>query len=260
MMFKILFSLSCIFSISFACKTIEGKANGILQKDRSEHPWQVLVETYLTYELKYLCSGALVHPQFVLTTTFCVFGAKFVNLHVYAWNLADEFEDEREIYRGNEVITHPDFDGLKHLHDISLVKFKNPLNVAAKSYAIIPMAEIGDNLNPGDSGQISGWGLLNYTKDQASNIRHTQVVYVQKEEDCDEDYGPFNGENMGRVCLRRFPGANCVSDYGSLFIKDGKLFGILSFGQKEACEYAGLFNGMQDIRVHREWIDTEIAK
>jgi secreted trypsin-like serine protease len=260
MSFKTFIILSCIFSISFACKTIEGKANGVAQKLRSESPWQVLVQTYITYESSYMCSGALIHPQFVLTTANCVFGESFVNLHVYAWNLADEFEDEREIYRANQVIMHPGFDGLKHLHDIALVKFKNPLNVASKNYAIIPMAEVSETLNPGDSGMISGWGLLDFKTESASNIKHSQEVLVQNEANCDAAYGPFNGDNMGRVCIRRASGTNCVSDSGALFIKDGKLSGILSFGQREACENPGAMNGMQDIRPHREWIDSEIAK
>lgn len=258
-MFKLIFILSCALSCSFACRTIEGKANGVVQVQRSENPWHVLVETFIAFEQKYLCSGALIHPQFVLTTTKCVFGNLFVNLHVYAFNLEDEFEDEREIFRSTETIMHPDYDGIKNLHDLALVKFKNPLNLATKSYAIVNLPLVSETLNVGDMGTVSAWGFFNYEKDFASNIRHSQQMMVQSEADCATAYGPFTAGNEGRVCIRRTTGTNCVSDSGALFIRNGKLFGILSFGQDQACDTAGAMNGMQDIRAHLDWINTEIA-
>jgi Trypsin len=202
----------------------------------------------------------LIHPQFVLTTVKCIFGARFVNLHVYANNLEDENEDDREIYRSTEYIMHPDFEGLKDIHDLALVKFKSPLNIAAKKYAVINLPAVSDTLNAGDIGTVSGWGLLNFEKESASNLKHTQQMTVQTDALCEATYGPFSGGAEGRRCIKRVAGPNCVSDSGALFIRNAKLFGILSFGQEEACNISGTMNGMQDIPAHLAWINGELAK
>lgn len=257
-MWKLLVILN-LFAIAQCCRVIEQKANGI-EQTRSAFTSHVFLETFITYDQKYMCSGVLVSANYVLTTRNCVFGMMFVNVHVYAHKLRDVFENEREIYRATEAVYKPDFDGLNSINDVALVKLPTPLNVAARPYSIAQLPDVAQLLLPGTEGRLVGWGLLDHIDDNAAAFKHAQVMRVVSEEVCREAYPnkwSSSSEIQGRVCVQRNFGKNCVGDDGSPFFIGDVVYGIQSFGQKEACDEA-YPNGIQDIRYHVDWINSVI--
>lgn len=252
-MWKFLVILSVI-AVAKSCRVIEQKANGV-ETIRDVHPSIVLLETFLNYKQKYYCSGVLVSANYVLTTASCVFGALFVNVHVYAHKLRDVYEPEREIYQSSNVIMKPEFDGFTYLNDVALVRLPTALRVSERPYAIAQLPT--NQLTTGAEGKSVGWGLLNFKDDNAAAYKQEQTMRVVSDDACRQAYpGKWANQEayQGRVCIQRSAGNNCVSDAGSPFFIGNVVHGIHSFGQQEACNN-GSPNGMQEIRHHLVWIN-----
>lgn len=255
-MWKILLALSVVALVQ-GCRVIEQRANGV-ELTRTAHPSHVLLEAFVSYDQKYLCSGVLISADYVLTTAYCVLGSMFVNVHVYSYQLRDVFETDREIYRSSSFIMKPEFDGLTHINDVALVRLPTTLQVETRPYAIaqLPIAGlVRDSL-----GNAVGWGLLNFKDDNAASTKQEQPMRVLSDDLCRQAYPDlWNDEasRAGRACILRSFGRNCVSDSGSPFMINGVIHGLLSFGQDEACVDA-LPNGIQEIFTHVPWIRSII--
>lgn len=235
-----------------ACRVIEEKANGIITS-RRESSAVVLLEAYVGYDKKYLCSGTLISNEYVLTTRSCVFGSLFVNVHVNAYLLRDEFEDQREIYRSSEIIIHENPDGLNYINDIALVKLDSFSNTGKDyiTFAQLPTMALAD----GTIGKTIGFGLLNFVDDHASSRKQELSMQKISAASCESAYSSLTWNNpSGRICIKRSMGPNCVSDIGSPFIVDNVVYGIQSFGQLPACDSEDVPNGLQDIFHHVDWI------
>lgn len=246
-----------IIALVQSCRVIEQKANGV-DLTRTDHPSHVLLEAFVDYDLKYLCSGVLISADYVLTTANCVFGSMFVNVHVYSYQLRDVFESDREIYRSTEFVMNEAFDGLNHISDVALVKLPSTLDIAARPYTIAQLPTAA--LETETYGEAVGWGLFDYTDDNAASITQEQSMRVVSDDICREAYpGLWTDEatRLGRACILRSFGRNCVSDSGSPFMIGDVIHGLLSFGQDEACDDA-LPNGIQEVFTHLTWIRSII--
>lgn len=253
-MWKFLVILS-FFAIAQSCRVIEEKAKGMTLV-RDAHPSLVLLEPFLTFNQKYLCSGVLISADYVLTTASCVFGATFINVHVYAHNLRDVHEDAREIYRSTSYEMHPNYEGFNYLNDVALVKLPTTLKISERPYAIAQLPQ--SELAAGIEGGLLGWGLLEFKDDNAAAFTQRETLFVIDDVICRASYpGKWNDESVaqGRVCIMREPQANnCVSDVGSPFMIDDVVHGLQSFGQLQACD-SGLPNGIQSVFHHSAWIN-----
>lgn len=256
-MWKLIVILS-FAAVAQSCRVI--KANGV-KSSRTDHPSHVLIEFYVSRNEKYWCSGVLVRANFVLTTKTCLREARFINIHVYAYKLRNDFESEREIFRiagdaPSTFYSRTDFDGDNYLFDVALIRLPVTLNVAARNYTIAKIPINSETLEEGRIGESVGWGLLNMRDDNAAAIKQAQSMRVLSDADCRAAFpGKWDeGMFMGRVCIQRDSGENCVSDVGSPFFIGDTLYGLQSFGQIEACE-DGQPNGIQDVRFNAGWIN-----
>lgn len=261
-MWKFLMILS-IFAVSHGCKV--QLANGI-ESSRENHPSHVLLEIFPSFDMNYLCSGVLVSDKFVLTASTCMIGLyspdSFINVHVYANDLRDVFEANREIYRTSQFHLLPGYNGFSWLNDLALVELPVSLNIAAKPYAIARIPNLNDQFTVGREGKSVGWGLLDYgLLNNGTASKQEQTMQVISDAECRTAFlERWEDETVygGRVCIRRAAGNNCVSDVGSPFMIGDIVYGIQSFGQVGACKES-LPNGIQEVRYHSEWIASIIS-
>src|SRR5690349_11994214 len=173
-MWKFLVILSVVALVQ-GCRVIEEKANGqsLQRTDQSSH---VLIESFVSYKQKYLCSGVLISADYVLTTAYCLFGAMFVNVHVYANQLRNLYEEGREIYRSEVYTMHENFDGSTHINDIGLIKLPSTLPIASKSYSIVSLPTAAPTEET--EGKTVGWGLLEFKDDNAADTKQEQLMRI----------------------------------------------------------------------------------
>ena len=257
-MIKFIVLIVSLIALCQSCRVIQESANG-LQLNRNDYPAHVLIESFTTYNQKYLCSGALISDQYVLTTAKCVFGAMFANVHVYAHNLRDVYEASREIYRSSNITMKPEYNGFENINDVALIKLPKMLNLATKPYGAVTLPTARDNLSDDIIGKTIGWGLLNFKDDNAAAFKKEEAMKKVSDLICRTAYPKWTSSatSVGRVCIQRSNlRTNCVSDEGSPFMIGNKVYGLQSFGQKEACEM-GKPNGLQEVKYHLDWIRTE---
>lgn len=256
-MIKFLVLIVSFIALCQCCRVIQESANGI-QRNRDDYPAHVLIESFTSYEQKYMCSGALISDQYVLTTAKCVFGAMFVNVHVYAHNLRDVYEASREIYRSINITMKPEYNGFDNINDIALIQLPKMLNLATKPYKAVTLPNARDNLSDDIIGNTIGWGLLNFKDDNAATFKKEQAMKKVSDLICRTAYPKWTSSatSVGRICIQRSNMMkNCISDEASPFMIGGKLYGLQSFGQTEACE-TGKPNGLQEVKYHLDWIRT----
>lgn len=257
-MIKFLFLLSVIVAAR-SC-VVDVKNEGTLSA-RNAHSSHVLIETFLTYNFKRMCSGVLIHVKFALTTANCVTGFMFVNVHIYPHLLREHYEKDRQIYRATTVIIKPGYNAINSLNDVALVKLPFALSSTSTTYSIASVPELVNQLLPLQVGLSVGWGLLNYNDEKAVNYKQSLTMEVIIDANCRASYPgmwPDEGSYGGRMCIKKLSGGNnCESDNGSPFYMGNLVTGLHSFGQREAC-LNGAPTGIQEIRYHRTWIDDEI--
>ncbi|CAO1328409.1 unnamed protein product [Diamesa tonsa] len=257
-MFKFLVLIVSLVALCQSCRVIQESANGV-QRNRDDYPAHVLIESFTSYKQKYLCSGALISEQYVLTTAKCVFGAMFANVHVYAYNLRDVHEAKREIYRSTEIKMKPEYNGLENVNDVALIKLPKMLDLATKPYGAVTLPTARDNLSDDIIGMTIGWGLLNFKDDNAAAFKKEEAMKKVSDTVCRTAYPMWTSsdKSAGRICIQRSNlKKNCVSDEGSPFMIGKKIYGLQSFGQMEACEM-GKPNGLQEVKYHLDWIRAE---
>lgn len=241
-----------------SCRVIQESANGV-KRNRDDYPAHVLIESFTSFDQKYLCSGALISGQYVLTTAKCVFGAMFANVHVYAYNLRDVYEASREIYRSTEIKMKPEYNGFENINDVALIKLPKMLDLATKPYGAVTLPTARDNLSDDIIGMTIGWGLLNFKDNNAAAFKKEEAMKKVSDLICRTAYPKWTSSatSAGRICIQRSNlKNNCVSDEGSPFMIGKKIYGLQSFGQMEACEM-GKPNGLQEVKHHLDWIRTE---
>ncbi|XP_070501553.1 brachyurin-like [Chironomus tepperi] len=254
-MFKFVLLVFFIIYYSDGCRVIEQRANGVTT-DRDDTSFLVLLEGFITFDEKVLCSGVFISQKYILTTGHCVNGTMFVNVHVYAHRLRDVFEDKRSIYRiekENLIIRNaqdPQHEDV--FNDIALIKM--PDTFVWKDYLKIANLPTTDFV-VGTEGKTYGWGLLSYTDDHAAGLKQEYSLRFISNADCHEAYPNLFWDNgaYGRVCIKALSGTNCVSDNGSPFMVNGIVYGFQSYGQLEACD-GDHPNLVQDVFYHLSWI------
>lgn len=250
-MIKPTFILLLLTPFVLTCKVIEQRANGVTSP-RQDSSFVVLLEGVIQYEHKYFCTGVIISPKYVLTTRYCIFGMDFVNVHVFANNVRDVFESQREIYRSDQFIFPDDFDGANKIDDIALIKM--PDSFVLKSY-ITPAQLPTISLTDGTEGRTYGWGLLDYKDDNAASYKQELPLMKTTDNECKSAYPELNWLEglQGRLCVKAVGKTNCVSDIGSPFIVNGIVYGLQSHGQIKSCD-ENYPNLIQDVYYHLDWI------
>lgn len=237
-MLKIFLVLSLLV-LTQGCREIQKGPSGGVTLPRYAYSSVVLIETFIQYDRKYSCIGALITSNYVLTTARCVVGAMFSNIHVNAHKFLDEFEKDREIYRATQFKFKETFDRYINHNDIALVKLPVTLNFAIKNYkpAKLPIFEMEVN----STGVAIGWGQYDFYDEDEYATEYKSEINLQfiPEEDCRKAYGArVNWTDIGtagRGCLMKLSDVNCVSGYGSPFFINDEIHALHSFGAYQYC-------------------------
>jgi secreted trypsin-like serine protease len=223
------------------------------ETDIREHLWQVAL---IVRQSKgpYLCGGAIVAQQWVLTAAHCL-ESSTLPTDIQAKAGATRYLSDGTWIAAERAITYPQYDQVSYEHDIALLKVK--LGSAGRVIPFVGSME----MNAGQNLEVTGWGA---TRDGGSNSDHLlkgTVPYVDTLE-CNDPAVYAGRIKPSMMCAGRREGGTdaCQGDSGGPLVwrsPDGPLLvGIVSFG--EGCARQLRYGVYTRVQAYRDWIRTTL--
>jgi secreted trypsin-like serine protease len=209
-----------------------GATQDIVGGDRAsiaDFPYVVYLATADGFQF---CGGTLVHDDKVVTAAHCTAGKDAQDIRVVAGR-EDKQSDAGTMSEVRSIWIHPKFTDVRTGYDVSVLTLATRLPYRALG---LPAAGDTDLYGAGRQAQVLGWGRT-AADGQASRYLLKATVPLTTDEDCTKAYQSYKREAM--VCAGEPQGGvdSCQGDSGGPLIVDGRLVGIVSWG--EGCAAAG---------------------
>jgi secreted trypsin-like serine protease len=231
-----------------------GKVIGGEDARIDDHPWQVaLLVSWIVDPVKaQFCGGSLVQPNWVVTAAHCVDGGtKREDVHVLSG--ADKLSDTAAKRSNVEAIfVHEAYDPDTQDNDVALLKLRD--SVKGSTIETVSASDEEEVVKWGETARVTGWGVA----DDGFPSPQLKVVGVplQSRNKCN---GPasYDGRiTQNMLCAGQDAGGSdsCQGDSGGPLTRDGKLIGIVSWG--EGCAQPYKYGVYSRVGALSDWVKT----
>jgi len=227
---------------------------GGVEARRNEFPWLVRL-TIKTDEGNYLCSGALIRLNTVLTAAHCVDGAQARNIDVTAGDHDRTVSEPTEqLIAGRSLRVHEDYDSdwfLGELNDIAVITLDGSFNqTTAVSTINLPARDARVN-GTASTGTVAGWGTTVEDGAAARVLMKVDVPLVT-DNTCSRQVRQIDGQ----FCAGATGKDSCQGDSGGPFMchdLPDQVCGIVSYG--EGCGRRGLPGVYTKVSHFIDWLN-----
>ncbi|CEJ81187.1 hypothetical protein VHEMI01331 [[Torrubiella] hemipterigena] len=197
------------------------------------------------------CGGSIINKNTILTAGHCVEGGSASDFSIKVGNSA---LDKGTTYQVSEVFQHPKYNGQIADYDAAILKLTKSIKFGPGVQAVAGLADKEPAV--GDIGLVSGWGTEGEKNpDLASTLQSVQVPVIDRAQ-CAKMYqsGSYHDTVTDRMFCASVPEGgkdSCSGDSGGPFIVNGKLAGIVSWG--EGCARAdapGVYGNIAQAEMH----------
>ncbi|XP_004644690.1 kallikrein-4 isoform X1 [Octodon degus] len=182
-------------------------------------PWQAA----LLVDNELFCSGALVHPQWVLSAAHCLLDSYSVGLGLHS--LETSQEPGSRVLEPLLSIQHPEYDNPSFANDIMLIKLKEavPESSTIRTISVASRCPVA-----GEECLVSGWGRL-ASGGLPSRLQCVNISVVPQEV-CSEVYDSLYHYSMFCAGGGQSRRDSCHGDSGGPLICNRSLQGLVSLG------------------------------
>lgn len=143
-------------------------------------------------------------------------------------------------YKIREVIPHPNYDPNNYDNDIAILKPFHTFPFGDRIQSI-PLQPRGIEVLTGTTAWVSGWGVTKEDSQTVSSYLRAVDVRILSDSECKIKYGS-NKISSHMMCAQTLYKDSCQGDSGGPLAVEGKLVGIVSWGQGCARpEYPGVY-------------------
>nr|XP_039265791.1 A disintegrin and metalloproteinase with thrombospondin motifs gon-1-like [Styela clava] len=238
----------CGRSSKMFCPT-EGLITSGSPSEPGKWPWQALIITELDGKWQQ-CGGSLITPSWVLTAAHCFLDPvgnnwKIQRITLGTINRNGIGKGAVNYTKASIVHVHEDFDKIKYLNDISLIKLPTPINTGLHSHIEPIFPPIGSKtMLAGKSCVVTGWGATakNGSKESIPDVLQEVDVNIFSDEACRKMHhtpGPDGSYTKSHFCAGHLEGKKdtCGGDSGGPLMceENGEyiVHGITSSGPAE---------------------------
>jgi len=134
--------------------------------------WQVSMED----RIGHFCGGMLIDPQWVLTAAHCLGGTFDVRVGSY-----NRDSSEGQLIGVAQQIEHPSYNSGNSDFDIALLRLERPVQLN-NCVGTVCLPQRGDDVAPGSTCWITGWGTLYEGGPLANRLQEVQVDIMSNAE------------------------------------------------------------------------------
>ncbi|XP_058802836.1 chymotrypsin-1-like [Phymastichus coffea] len=215
---------------TLVCNETETRIVNGFESQLGDFPYQVSLQM----NNHMFCGGTILDHYHILTAAHCVaeFGDRMLSVVIGSYDLKSQPGIR---HRVSAVKIHEGYkSGNGWPHDIALLRLASPIKFnELVAPAVLPKP--GEQLKPGQSGVVTGYGQLNKNGYQSTKLYKTQV-FVESNAECQRYYHQDRIKPTN-LCTRhpaRITGF-CRGDSGGPLTVNGKVVGIVSFSLDYGC-------------------------
>ncbi|ETM98363.1 hypothetical protein PPTG_19593 [Phytophthora nicotianae INRA-310] len=167
-----------------------------------------------------LCAGALIAPQYVLTSVYCL-GWFQLDMHVSLGGQKnkDQGSQKSERIRAVELFRHPMYNSTWYTYDVALMKLEKP---SAHKPVRLTGAD-GSDAKAGTMATVFGWGEV--SKEKYTDSLQSVAAKIIPDDEC----GKYAIDTDVTLCAGTERGKGfCSGDNGAPLISNGVVVGIAS--------------------------------
>lgn len=145
------FIIAAIAAVSFTADARNTRIVNGSNAEKGQFPHQASIRGCMNS--KHYCSGAIIHPRWILTAASCVrFG-----MRMCAYVGATRLNDQSNLYGIDKIDFHPKYRGTSKRYDIAMLRTRDTIQFTE---FVQPIALPSQN-TPGDVPvTVAGWGTL----------------------------------------------------------------------------------------------------
>lgn len=192
----------------YVCEANQVKIIGGSETSTDTFPWMVSIGIGYPNAPRHLCGGTIVSDIFVLTAANCVAALtlfpSLLSIRAGIQNIYNISAGNEQFQSVSQILLNPNYDSVKFLNNIALVRVSSPFNTTTLSVSTILLSNLTllENMNL----TTIGWGLTTNQTNASVAPMFLQKITVQEIIECTENSSDPQTQLCapGRICTKCF--------------------------------------------------------
>lgn len=244
-------------------RSLHTKIIGGFDADIKSFPYIVSIRKQRTH----ICGGAYIHKFWVLTAAHCLVESKSkarpilsnVNNFELRMGATSLYSNEAQVRIPKRLTIHSNYNPNIYLHDIALVKIKQPF-IASETVGLIGIVKKEPNYNK-TIAKIAGWGLTDPDANEETIMLKMTSLQIIPKEKCKEIYSgrAYNDHFKDNkvICAGYSKHDTCTGDSGGPLVYKNLVIGLTSFGAGCGSGRPTLYT---NVYYYRNWFKTMLPR
>nr|XP_035952811.1 transmembrane protease serine 11D isoform X2 [Halichoerus grypus] len=229
----------------------EERILGGTKAEEGDWPWQVSLQTGNVHH----CGGILISSMWILTAAHCFRSQSNPRQWTANFGVSITFPKQRRRIR--TILIHNNYNPATHENDIAAIQLDGGINFTKNIHRVC-LPEATQNIPPGSSAYVTGWGSREFGGNTVSDLQQARVRIISNDV-CNAPTS-YNGAVLpGMLCAGLPQGGvdACRGDSGGPLVQQDSrrlwfLVGIVSWGDQ--CGLPDKPGVYTRVTAYRDWI------